>query len=149
MESRMFSKKPDQFPNDPSRFTKICEFARAGKVMELKHLFKNGVSVGQHDRGLTSVMLLASENNSQAMWLLINHFNASLNQAVQGAASGNHHELVAALLAEGASRKCAIHGYALFGNTERIEAELALVSDYQKKERLHEALNLLARGGHL
>src|SRR3990167_7103252 len=109
----------------------------------LERIIADGASVDiYHDDGdHTAIMLLAEEGNNSSVEFLIDHFNASIFDAVQGYAMGGYTKEVNILISLFPhARVSAIKGYAFAGNKN----ELQLV-DY---DYTGISMTYYAKGGH-
>lgn len=100
------------------KFDKVYQFAKDRNVQELSLLLKNDSCIDITYDALIPISELAKKNEQEAVWFLINKFNANLNRAIYGAAQGNHKEFMNELIASGASIDWAVRGAALGGHHE-------------------------------
>jgi hypothetical protein len=151
--------------NSHGLFNKIYDAAKAGNGAELKALVDTGARLKLHSGIETPVMLLASQRNTQAVELLLQHAHEEdieeiKKDAVEGYARGGHIDLVDAALANAinagrnstifAVRAKAVLGYAYRGKVDLMHApvDLGEVSEQQQAEYhqyIHEGY---AKGGH-
>ncbi|MFJ1270140.1 hypothetical protein ACD661_16400 [Legionella lytica] len=131
----------------------VYQLAKSKDQIELANLENEGFSLGVFYCADNAVMLLAKENNIEAVEFLLTRFNLSINYAAQGYAMGGHIRIVNQLIAQGASKDHAAKGFARGGYVDEVNQLIAQGAnkDYAAEGfgiggHLHEAKQLLAQG---
>lgn len=120
-------------------FQNICQFARDKNFDELTNLVNKGCRLDIKFNEMTPLMVLASENNRDAVIFLINHFKVAKNNAVMSAAQNGHAVLTHELLGLRASPKSAAIGAA---RGRKMDLLRELVRNNQKM--INHAIHILA-----
>ncbi|WP_133137599.1 hypothetical protein [Legionella rowbothamii] len=131
----------------------VYQLAKSKDEIELAHLENEGFSLGAFYCAENAVMLLAKENNIEAVEFLLKRFNLSINYAVQGYAMGGHIRMANQLIAQGASKNHAAKGFAIGGYVHEVNQLIAqgVNKDYAAEGfgiggHVHEAKQLIAQG---
>ncbi|USQ15409.1 hypothetical protein J2N86_14280 (plasmid) [Legionella lytica] len=131
----------------------VYQLAKSKDELELAHLESEGFSLGAFYCAYNAVMLLAKENNIEAVEFLLTRFNLSVNYAVQGYAMGGHVRMVNQLIAQGASKNHAAKGFAIGGYVDEVNQLIAqgVNKDYAAEGfgiggHVDEAKQLIAQG---
>ncbi|MDR3503480.1 MAG: hypothetical protein P4L79_12965 [Legionella sp.] len=103
----------------------VYQLAKSNDEIELAHLENEGFSLGAFYYADNAVMLLAKENNIEAVEFLLTRFNLSVNYAVQGYAMGGHARIAKQLIAQGASKNYAAKGFAIGGYIHEVNQLIA------------------------
>ncbi|MEO8402569.1 MAG: hypothetical protein ABI597_12395 [Gammaproteobacteria bacterium] len=124
----MFSPKKPAFLQKQRRLSDcqnlahvVCELAEKGGREKLRKFAAEHYCVDIVGlAGVTPCGVLAAQNKQEAVFLLINEFNACINAALYGAAYGNHPDLVKLLFKAGAEHGAALQGAARRGHVNLV-----------------------------
>ena len=120
MFSTSLNEKTTHFPE--SIVDLICRLAKDENTDELNALIKSDIiSIGIHEGKDNAIKRLAKDGDHRTVNYLINYFGASLEDALEGYARGNHDTKVKELLLAEVQPKFAIRGYAEAGKEDRVE----------------------------
>ena len=91
----MFSQPtPTPLINPQAVFDEICAAARTYDKAKLKNIIKEYATLDIQLNNVTPGQLLAREGHNSAVWFLYNNFNVDLEKIINGAASGDHEQLL-------------------------------------------------------